>query len=421
MPDASTPESSVRTATVRDPKDAGADAARLEKDGRGPSGPSDFGTATLPESAPELVGEIAPGTWKAISTNTLADVDPEQDTVLNPKYPQSSPWHGNSGQSGVIAAWCGGAFAYGFGKYGALLVWGGGHQDYYGNEVYAFDVDKLRWSRLSDPYRSPMFDGVGAYPHGRYPDGTPVPPHSVDLLEYHPKTQSFVSLHAETNNLGGYTTSTVYLFSLEQKRWRHSHVSPKSLGSFGFSAYDGKRDVFWVEGGGGGPNPTSAFNPNPVNDDGTFGEWTQYVEHIGVNGSVAAYDPLHDLIVVTVFRNGKDIRVIDPARPREPTRTLMQSGTAPKLVAGHGWEWSEKRSAFIYWAGEHVFELKASGDGGPSSIWVWTDLTSSQNSVLPEYAANGVYGRFRIAKYGSAEIAFTVNSVSGSVYAFRIP
>ena len=30
-----------------------------------------------------------------------------------------------------------------------LLVWGGGHADYAGNEVYAFDLRSLQWTRLS--------------------------------------------------------------------------------------------------------------------------------------------------------------------------------------------------------------------------------------------------------------------------------
>ena len=41
--------------------------------------------------------------------------------------------------------------------------------------------------------------------------------------------------------------------------------------------------------------------------------------------------------------------------------------------------------------------------------------------MKPEYAMNGVYGRFRIAKYGAVEVAYTVNSNTGRVYAFRIP
>jgi hypothetical protein len=39
---------------------------------------------------------MAPGTWKAIGANTLADLDPENDPALNTRHPQTSLWHGNS-------------------------------------------------------------------------------------------------------------------------------------------------------------------------------------------------------------------------------------------------------------------------------------------------------------------------------------
>ena len=53
--------------------------------------------------------------------------------------------------------------------------------------------------------------------------------------------------------------------------------------------------------------------------------------------------------------------------------------------------------------------------------WTWTRLTSPTNTVVPDYAPNGVYSRFRIAQYGALEIAITVNSNTGRVYAFRLP
>jgi hypothetical protein len=36
-------------------------------------------------------------------------------------------------------------------------------------------------------------------------------------------------------------------------------------------------------------------------------------------------------------------------------------------------------------------------------------------------AENGVYGRFRLARFADAEIALVVNRVDGPVYAFRLP
>ena len=85
-----------------------------------------------------------PGTRRNISRNLLADVDPcpRRDCIYS----------GVVGQEAVLIAWCGGAFASAYGNLGAWITTGGGHGDYYGNEVYAFELDSRRWVRLNDPY-----------------------------------------------------------------------------------------------------------------------------------------------------------------------------------------------------------------------------------------------------------------------------
>lgn len=50
--------------------------------------------------------------------------------------------------AGVLGAWNGGAFDV---DHGAFRAHGGGHADYGGNEVYAFDFATLRWTRETDP------------------------------------------------------------------------------------------------------------------------------------------------------------------------------------------------------------------------------------------------------------------------------
>ena len=47
-----------------------------------------------------------------------------------------------------ITAWTGAAFDK---RRQRLLVSGGGHNDYGGNEVYAFSLMDLKWLRLTDP------------------------------------------------------------------------------------------------------------------------------------------------------------------------------------------------------------------------------------------------------------------------------
>ena len=56
------------------------------------------------------------------------------------------------GQAAVMSACGGGTLDTARDR---LLVWGGGHGDYAGNELCAFDLATLQWSRLTEPSSSP--------------------------------------------------------------------------------------------------------------------------------------------------------------------------------------------------------------------------------------------------------------------------
>ena len=124
-------------------------------------------------------------------TRYLADNDPATDPVLNPalgikerlrrllgKRPHA-PWQGRSGFSSITEAWNGAVFASRFGKSGSMVVFGGGHNNYYGSDIHAFDLYTRRWSRIADGFISLETDAYGAgavYPDAEYPDGSPLPP-----------------------------------------------------------------------------------------------------------------------------------------------------------------------------------------------------------------------------------------------------
>ena len=61
------------------------------------------------------------------------------------KYPDIQA---NEGCSGVINDWSGGIADE---KRNRLLIWGGGHRGYFGNEVYALDLNAHVMRRLNDP------------------------------------------------------------------------------------------------------------------------------------------------------------------------------------------------------------------------------------------------------------------------------
>src|SRR5437879_4054984 len=57
-----------------------------------------------------------------------------------------------------------------------MIVWGGGHQDYAGNEIYTFDIGTLSWSSVNNP--SAFLDSNGTIENsGYYPDGSGNPDH----------------------------------------------------------------------------------------------------------------------------------------------------------------------------------------------------------------------------------------------------
>jgi hypothetical protein len=373
-------------------------------------------------TAPSWAQSMTPGTWTTISKNTLSQLDPSDDPATNPNYPGTPPWNGSTGQPSIIQSWNGGAFATRLGAKGSLILFGGGHLNYYGSEVYAFDLSTQMWTRVTNPYKGNL---SWPYSTGMYPDGSPSPPHTYDLIGYHPSSNSFVTFTAAEDNDPTTRAEVVHMLDLSTKTWRHSARNTIQVRDGGWSAYDSTRDVFWFQGGGSASTSTGfvKFDPNVDNGNGTYGKYTNYAPQLARTDSVAAYDPIHDLIVVVVFRDLSSIYAIDLKNPESAPVTLKEAGTGPARQSSGGWEWSPSRSAFIFWRnGGDVYEFTP-GTDGKNGTWSWSKLTSSQNSVVPQSMAvdNGVYGRFQIVSYSDMDIAVVVNRVDGPVYAFRLP
>ena len=378
-------------------------------------------------AAPAWAEDIAPGTWGLVSRNTPADVDPARDERLTAPYDRNAPWRGSTGQASVVNAWNGGALAPDQGSHGVLLLFGGGHSNYFGNEVYAFDLGRGSWARLTDPYVAPAAALRQFYEQAEFPDGSPLPPHTYDYVEYHPATRSFVVLRG-VQKLGvpggSYSAGPPHMLDLEALRWRRGASHGRPVASGGFSCHDAKRQLLWSESPGTRSAGLRSFDPSGQNNDGSYGKWSpDYGRHGVVVDSVAACDPLHDLLVFTRFRRGDDVMAVALSQPGRPAVALRQAGTPPALEPAHGWEWSETRQALIYWRrGDGVHEL-AAPPGDWRGTWRWRTLTATANSIAPDEMTkdNGVYGRFRIVRYGDEEFGIVLNRIDGPVYAFRLP
>lgn len=99
-----------------------------------------------------------------------------------------------------------------------LIVWGGGHNDYYGNEVYALNLNSQTVERLTNP-SVPTNQG-GACNVTTLPDGNPNGRHTYDGLSYMPNVdRMFVIGGAPSCGPGGLTNDT-WTFKLADNTWQ---------------------------------------------------------------------------------------------------------------------------------------------------------------------------------------------------------
>jgi hypothetical protein len=418
---------------------------------------------------PEWVGRMKPGSWHRISgdrpdldlaptkrgTRYLQDTDPSRDETINPPRTLKerlrrqlgrrpyAPWQGRCGFPSITEAWNGAVLASRFGVSGSMIVFGGGHNDYFGSSVHAFDLATRQWSRISDGYITGTGNDYGAgaiYPDSIYPDGSPLPPHTYGYVQYDPLGNNYIMLKGQTE-LGEQVQSAPipHLFSLNDLRWRHGPKHPSViLGSGGWTAWDGKRRILWGQSGDSG-NAFVGFSPDGDHGDGTFGSWTsvfpkkirQQADH-----NAMAMDTERDLLIATDHAADRLV-AIDPSEPSKECVGLTLAGDVPKISEYAALEYSPSLDRFVYFGIDELLQTYslAAPSGSSWSQWVeipWTSrrLISNPNTLDPiaDAAAlsahainrNQIFGRFRIATYGKIDVAILVRHSDTPVYALRL-
>ncbi len=422
-------------------------------------------------TAPPWVSDMAVGRWYRISgdqpdlgltptrpgTRYLEDNDPGHDPRLNParsakeilrrklgRQPQS-PWHGRLGFCAITEAWNGAIYACGFGDSGSMIHFGGGHTDYFGSDVHAFDLNTREWSRLLDGYVTGTPDeyGEGAvYPDAIYPDGTPLPPHTYEYVQYHPLNNLFILLKGQLE-LGPHVKATPipHMLHLDTLTW---HRGPKHesaiLSSGGWTAWDASRRLLWGHSGDdGNGNVFIGFNPDGENDDGTCGSWGKHYPNKipgAANHNTMEIDPVRDILVIAV--NAADaLYAIDPKDPARPVATLAATGSKPKIHEYAALEYAPNLDAFIYYSAVDRPELHSiSAPAGATAAaliagtWIWQKILNEKNDLDPiedayrrsayEVNKNHTFGRFRVATFGATDLIILVRHVDTPVYALRL-
>jgi hypothetical protein len=307
-----------------------------------------------------------------------------------------------------ITAWSGAAYDS---RRNQLLVWGGGHSDYGGNEVYAFDLDDLAWRRLTEPSaadrsRAPF-----------YPDGRPRARHTYNYIEYLPSRDRLVSFGGSGPypTGGGEFTRDQVEFDPGSGRWQPSGRAavPRTGNMIGAHARldPATGDVYFL-----GSQKASPMRYESATDRWVEG-WGK--THVRVH-STAAIDTDRRLLVVVGSGGDSGQRQLlawrlDQPGPAQDLTKKSRGDTGIEAAYGPGFDYHPPTRRFVAWAGgKDVFVL----DPG---TWIWTRVPGITGQGADPGPPNrtGTYGRFRyVAPF---DLFVLVNGAESNVYLYRMP
>ncbi|MBK6697066.1 MAG: hypothetical protein IPG50_33500 [Myxococcales bacterium] len=339
------------------------------------------------------IDTLAPGHWYEIPNSKLRAIDPCPA--------RNCGYSGVSGIAGIMEAWSGGGYDTARDR---LIVWGGGHRDYGGNELYAFDLNALAWSRLTDPTPTPPDNVPYAAP------GIPSSSHTYNSVQYVPSIDSFCGFGVNAMwGIGNSDPAPTNCFSFQTNKWRRM-VDTTSGGLGTITAVDESTGFMWGKGTGYTPSYQAAtalawldaaantYNVKP--GDNSDLAYDYYL--------TAAIDPVSKTMVAVGAGAAWAWNLNTGART-----TLVTTGPKDIEAAinpGLAWDSSVKR--LVGWkGGSEVFTLDL-----PTKTWT---KVAAAGTVVPTTAQEkGTFGRFR---YSPAKNVYVlVNSVDDNVFVYRL-
>ncbi|MFI5380922.1 MAG: hypothetical protein ACHRHE_16610, partial [Tepidisphaerales bacterium] len=278
-----------------------------------------------------------------------------------------------------------------------LVVWGGGHADYHGNELYVFDVSKLVWQRLTDPFPNPVKDQeVNA-------DGSPNSRHTYGGLAYLAHADRFFSLGGSLAGVGFAKCDRTWVYDFDARKWEDRQPGGQLPGG-GFClgcAYDPASGRLFF-----GSEHRGLFAY-----DYEKNVWAK-LDDQPVDGQGFAVDTKRKLLVGV--GRGR-ITLYDIGRNNFKQQTIKAPGAEDIVNAGNaaGWDYDpvvDRMVGWASWAPGKVYALDVDAkkweveqpDGGPK--------------VAPS-ARNGVFGRWRYVASVNAFIA--VSNANGNVFFYK--
>ena len=414
--------------------------------------PSTPGSPTPPPPPPpapagsdelmNVLTTIPSGSWVKVNRNRF-------DEVWTPKAQRATY---NNVQVGdprkIITAW--GSLAWDANRR-QVIIWGGGHADYAGNDVYRFDVRRLRWERAALPSAvvKPFDDQQFFTTDGAL--NAPISSHTYDNLEFLPVLDRFITFGGASYNAGKYFTRDDGITPTGPYLWDPSRAGPDMVGGktgsqvnpaafpevIGAEMWQ-NRDTMTSQGigtrrPGSFVNGTSAYvfeddvesllvSASPATGGDLFryrisslndparDEW----QLVGVGSrsyadqGAGAYDPRSRLYLRTARFGGAYGIVMwnttTPGPSNQPIRfTPRDANGSPVITNRHGMDFDPIRRVFVLWdGGDVVWYLSPPAEGPKFSQDGWTMTRALQiGPGRPDlHMLTGILGKWKyIAGY----------------------
>jgi hypothetical protein len=291
-------------------------------------------------------------------------------------FPSYDPG-GVGGSAMVIDAWSGGVYDP-IGR--RMLLWGGGHSDYYGNEVYAFSIESLSWSRLTEP----SVPKLNAESNN---DGTPTSRHTYNGLAFIAHANRFFGRGGSRAG-DGWEVKWTWTFDPNAQAWQHMSTSGSSPGGgLGNAAvYDpASKKVFF-----GCNDPDRGL----YSYDFEQNRWTKHNSDEFYYQTLAL-DSKRGLLVAV----GEDkVFAYDIKNSNYSKQTWNTTGSNEiRNASNPGLTYDSKDDKIVAWSGSSVYFLDTE-----TKTW-----TKKNPSGSPGGTSTGIFGRWRYLSLENVFIAIS--------------
>lgn len=333
------------------------------------------------------IENLNPGEWYMVPNSRIRDVLP------NPIPPGNGP-------ETIITGWNSGAYDT---KRDRYLITGGGHNDYGGNEIYAFDLNTLRWSRIWGP--SPNIPGTQGSCNEAYSDGSPASRHTYDGLEYLQNLDQFW-VHGGSLYCGsGGASVATWTFDFNSLQWSRRANGYQVWELEEVSAYDSVTGHVFAAGPASG-QVLSEFDP-------VANRWNIKGGNAIAYGQAAEIDPTRRRFIS--MGNGGPVYSFDLSSPTLARQTIAISGDQTMVNARYpGIAYDPVTDRIVGWnGGASVYSLNL-------DTRTWTKINPAPtNTVTPSNPpGQGTYGRWRYVP--SKNVFIVVNSIDENVYIYKL-